>query len=354
MSEADRELIDRWLDGDLPPDEEVGLASRLETDAEVVAYLARRAHLHSALRQVLQRTAMQQRALALAEPPPLSEPHDLAALPRARRWPTKASWAVAASLAAAVIGVSVLWLGKASASPSALVRQALQAHAARLDRCYRVEVRPEPEGRDRTRRRTAAPTETLLWTRGDRFWNDIRVGDQSAAWGRDPQGGVWFTLSPDAGARLEPDEVPEALASACELRSLEPESLLRSILADFHLRREPTTNPDTYLIHAEVKDGHTNSRYRSALLEMDAASHVLRRVELHRMHKGRSVATVTFTLVQSALNDDASYTLAGHLSPEAEVLDRQTGRGKRGQLVVEFLRLVRVRPATEPRTNAEP
>ena len=46
MSEADRELIDRWLDGDLPPDEEVGLASRLETDAEAVAYLARRAHLH--------------------------------------------------------------------------------------------------------------------------------------------------------------------------------------------------------------------------------------------------------------------------------------------------------------------
>ena len=130
--------------------------------------------------------------------------------------------------------------------------------------------------------------------------------------------------------------------------------MLRSILADFHLRREPTTNPDTYLIHAEVKDGHTNSRYRSALLEMDAASHVLRRVVLHRMHKGRSVATVTFTLVQSALNDDASYTLAGHLSPDAEVLDRQTGRGKRGQLVVEFLRLVRVRPATEPRTNAEP
>lgn len=135
MSEADRELIDRWLDGDLPPDEEVGLASRLETDAEVFDYLARRAHLHSALRQVLERTAMQQRALALVEPPPLSEPHDLAALPRARRWPTKASWAVAASLAAAVIGVSVLWLGKASASPSALVRQALQAHAARLDRC---------------------------------------------------------------------------------------------------------------------------------------------------------------------------------------------------------------------------
>ena len=179
-------------------------------------------------------------------------------------------------------------------------------------------------------------------------------GDQSAAWGRDPQGGVWFTLSPDAGARLEPDEVPETLASACDLRSLEPESLLRSILADFHLRREPTTNPDTYLIHAEVKDGHTNSRYRSALLEVDAASHVLRRVVLHRMHKGRSVATVTFTLVQSALNDDATYTLAGHLSPDAEVLDRQTGRGKRGQLVAEFLRLVRVRPATEPRTNAEP
>ena len=44
MNAADRELIDRWLDGELPPDEEVRLASRLEADPEAVSYLARRAH----------------------------------------------------------------------------------------------------------------------------------------------------------------------------------------------------------------------------------------------------------------------------------------------------------------------
>ena len=51
MNAADRELIDRWLDGELPSDEEVRLASRLEADPEAVSYLARRAHLHGALRQ---------------------------------------------------------------------------------------------------------------------------------------------------------------------------------------------------------------------------------------------------------------------------------------------------------------
>ena len=66
------------------------------------------------------------------------------------------------------------------------------------------------------------------------------------------------------------------------------------------------------------------------------------------------MAAVEFTLVETSLNDDASYTLTGHLTPDAAIYNRQSGRGKRGALINEFLRLVRVRPATEPRTNAEP
>lgn len=257
------------------------------------------------------------------------------------------------SLVVLVVGGSVMWLGQAKASPSALVRQALQAHSARLDRCYRVEIQAESGRREAAGARLVAQPETLLWTRGDRFWNQIRVGEQSVAWGRDEQGGVWFTLSPDAGARLAQDEVPDSLALACELRSLELESLLRSILADFDLRREPAGG-GTDRIHAELKEGRTHPRYRSALLELDSQSHVLRRVVLHRAHNGRAVAAVEFTLVETSLNDDASYTLTGHLTPDAAIYDRQSGRGKRGALINEFLRLVRVRPATEPRTNAEP
>ena len=177
----------------------------------------------------------------MVEFPPSPERHDLAALPQ-RRWrPTKASWAAAVSLAVLMVGGSVMWLGQAKASPSDLVRQALGAHSATLDRCYRVEIRAESGRREAVGAGLPAQPETLLWTRGDRFWNQIRVGEQLVAWGRDEQGGVWFTLSPEAGARLAREEVPEPLALACELRSLELESLLRSILADFDLRREPAS-----------------------------------------------------------------------------------------------------------------
>ena len=146
--------------------------------------------------------------------------------------------------------------------------------------------------------------------------------------------------------------MPESLALACELRSLELESLLRSILADFDLRREPAGG-GTDRIHAELKEGRTHPRYRSALLELDSQSHVLRRVVLHRAHNGRAVAAVQFTLVETSLNDDASYTLTGHLAPDAAIYDRQSGRGKRGALINEFLRLVRVRPGGDGRNNPE-
>jgi hypothetical protein len=131
------------------------------------------------------------------------------------------------------------------------------------------------------------------------------------------------------------------------------ESLLRSILADFELSREPATN-GTDLIHAELKEGRTNPRYRSALLEVDAQSHVLRRVVLHREYKGRVVASITATLLEARPIDEKLYTLDGHLSPGAAIYDRTTNRRQRGPLIVEFLRLVRVRPGGPLPGSTEP
>jgi hypothetical protein len=238
----------------------------------------------------------------------------------------------------------ILWPSKAIATPTAMLQQAISAHTAAIDRCYRVEVRADNKWRGAANHGPVSPVETLLWTRGDRFWTHVRVGDQSVAWGRDAQGCVWFTLSPDAGARLDRDEVPEPLALACELRSLQVESMLKSILADFDLRHEPTAGSSgIYVIHAELRDGHADSKYHSAVLEMDAQSSVLRRVILHRAHQGRSVGIVSFTFVEASLQEDASYTLAGHVSPDAMIYDRQSSLGKRGRLIAEFLRLIRVR-----------
>jgi hypothetical protein len=157
---------------------------------------------------------------------------------------------------------------------------------------------------------------------------------------------VWFALSPKIGARLTAAEVPEELETVCELRSVRLETLLREILADYELRREPAT-PETDLIHAEPKVGAAHAKYSSVLLEVDAGTHVLRRVTLHRAYAGRAVAVVSFTFIHSALQSDVSYSLEGHLDPDGVVLDRRSGRGRRAQVIAEFLRLMRVRGTSE-------
>lgn len=248
------------------------------------------------------------------------------------------AWALATSVVFLALLGSLMFFSSGTASAAAVVELALKVHAALLDRCYRVEVRGERDGASPPRQ------ESLLWTRGDRFWNQLQSDGKTVAWGRDESGGVWFALSPKAGARLAANEVPEPLQAACDLRSVQIESLLREILAGFDLRREPAS-ADIDLIHAEPRPGNKTSRYGAALLEVDAHTHVLRRVELQRSHHGRAVATVSFTLVESSLQDDASYRLEGHLDTGGTIYDRNTGRGQRGPVIVEFLNLIRVRPS---------
>jgi hypothetical protein len=56
---------------------------------------------------------------------------------------------------------------------------------------------------------------------------------------------------------------------------------------------------------------------------------------------------VSFIFIEETLHDEASYTHAGHLVPNATVYDRRSGRGKRGPLIAEFLRLFQVRANIE-------
>lgn len=281
-----------------------------------------------------------ERGLARRKSETVPEPQNIVPMPAATSRPLFRmpwAWAMAASVVFAALIGGLVFMSQSTASAAAVVQRALKVHAALLDRCYRVEVRGERDGASPPRQ------ESLLWTRGDRFWNQLNTDGRTAAWGRDESGGVWFALSPKVGARLAANEVSEPLQAACDLRSVQMESLLREILAGFDLRREPAS-ADIDLIHAEPKAGNATSRYGAALLEVDAQTHVLRRVELQRTNKGRAVATVSFTLLESSLQGDASYTLEGHLDADAAIYDRTSGRGQRGPVIAEFLNLVRVRP----------
>lgn len=332
----------RLIEGESEPQDDALIAAAMRDDAALVETLREQLMLDALLRQEAEpmAEAFVESVEARLQPSASDEAFVARieqALPRARRpqrwrWQAPLAWA-AGFVVTAMVSV-LMFFSLTASSAASVVERALKVHAALLDRCYRVELRGE---------RAVLPLrqESLLWTRGDRFWNQIEADGKSVAWGRDESGGVWFALSRKEGARLAANEVPEALAQACELRSLELESLLRTILADFDLRREPASS-GADVIHAELK-ADTVSKYRSALLEVDTESGVLRRVELHREHQGRVVAVISAALVESSLQDETNYTLEGHLDADAAIYERENGRGHRGRLLMNFLDLVRVR-----------
>jgi hypothetical protein len=146
--------------------------------------------------------------------------------------------------------------------------------------------------------------------------------DRHWAWGRDDQGCLWLSLAERHGVRFEADETPEGLAIACDVLSMQVETLLQEVLSDFQLSRETGEHLGpvvTHRIRAEPKAGAVPQGLRGAVLDIDAETSVLRRLVLHRARRGVPVATVTFTLVDNRAQSDASYTLEGHLQADAPV-----------------------------------
>jgi len=247
---------------------------------------------------------------------------------------------LAASVAFILLPALILFSGGEAGAASA-VRKALEAHSLSLDRCYRVQVSAEGE------RMSSPARESLLWTRGDRFWTMLQADGRKALWGRDEAGEIWFALPPNRGARLAPDEVPEGLRAASEIRNVELDSILREILAHHDLRHESSSSGKV-LIHAEPRPDQPGLRFGAALLELDPRTHVILRLELKIMARGRDVARYVCTLVDSAIQDDRAYSPEWHLDPDAKILDKGSPRVERGRFLIEVMQLVRSRPQAEP------
>lgn len=260
--------------------------------------------------------------------------------PLARKWRFAGylgGVAVAAGLAFVFFG-GLFYAKPEPATAEGLVRDAQQAHHQPVDRCYLVEVRRESDAADESRRVTALSPTTRLWTRGDRFWIESANPNQRWAWGRDERGGVWlaFGVVQSRGVRLDPDEVPRSLEQASDLYSMQLETLLSNIRRDFTLTREPLPDGPGVLISAALKPGRHSPTLRSATLELDAETKVVRKVVLNRVLNGQPFATVTYTLVETGTQDDAKYQLEGHLPPGSPVLSRTTLPRLRDEVLRKF------------------
>ena len=324
ISDVIRLKIDRWLDGDLPDEDEASLQRALEDDPESLAHFADRALLQGLLREAADRAVM---VGGRAEP--------------RRRWPV--TWIAATVVACGVLAGAVP-IPQATASPVAVVTKALEACRTVLDRRYVVRLEPTQAALQGSRGHSLQPRESTLWARDARFVQTLEVADKRLVWGRDARGAVWFAGSRQAVAVFEADEIPDTLRELCDLRTLDIETLLGSLLADFDLERTGrTTSTDTIL--ARPKAGAAPARFGPVQLEIDRQSMLVRSVVLERRHRDRAVAITRFTLAETASGREGQYEWRSHVDPDIEVRDRGSARGARRELLTEFLKILRRPPA---------
>jgi hypothetical protein len=242
--------------------------------------------------------------------------------------------------AAGLLVAAGSWLASPSPRPvraDALVRQVVEAQSASVDRLYhsRVAIRP---GVMETHPglRLVEGSHSEIWTRGDRFWAQCETRGVAFAWGRDDQGRIWVAPNRQVGLIYEPGEVPDSFVLAAELLSLRPEGLLSEMLQSFDLVNEPARSddgPHLRRVRATPRPGGSYPRLLAATLEIDTQARLVRKLTLTRGLKGKPLADVVFTLVDASPQPDQTYTLEGHLDPDAARFDSQRPFRRRQQLL---------------------
>ncbi|MEJ7639320.1 MAG: hypothetical protein WKF75_15420, partial [Singulisphaera sp.] len=86
------------------------------------------------------------------------------------------------------------YFNPAAASAATILRQVRVAHARGVDRCYRVHYAPDPRYWDGAKT-LEGPSDSVLWTRGDRFWSECAIGQLRLAIGREEDGTLWVSPS---------------------------------------------------------------------------------------------------------------------------------------------------------------
>lgn len=112
MNDAERQLVDLLLDGELPDPERQRLLERLENDPQALGYLARRAALHAGLRESLKRRAVQRLAVASAagSAETMRAPASAVRARKGNAWlQARTLTAAAAGLVVGLFAASIVW-----------------------------------------------------------------------------------------------------------------------------------------------------------------------------------------------------------------------------------------------------
>jgi hypothetical protein len=248
---------------------------------------------------------------ALATPLPVAVPR--------RRNRLFFALAAAAALMLAFFGFSKL--GPAQASARELVEEAQRVHNLPLARCYLVEIQrvaadDQPPGEP--------VRQVHVWTRGDRFWAEMRRGDAGPAfiWGREENGALWAVLDSHNGVRVPFEQAPRPLQRIADLYTLKVDTLLNDVLQDCSLTESAVAPSSlTRMVVAVPRSERARLWLGNAELEIDTESRVLRRMVIVRNLLGKPLATVTFTLLETRPDDGTQYRLEGHLAEPIRVYE---------------------------------
>lgn len=237
--------------------------------------------------------------------------------------------------AAAVLAILVAFIGGRSITPqtanaAVILREVHSAHSQDVDRCYRVQFAPDPQYWDGTEP-LKGPSDSILWTRGEQFCSDVRIGTIRLAIGRDAEGTLWASPSRSKGIQFSDrlKDVPEAIAFACAVNSMSLPTLVEDVLADFDLQGQgPSSHggDETNLIWAKLKPGRSHWLLSAALLEVDAATDAIVRLVLWTVEEGKPKGTVTFTLIDSDTFSEERYRLRSHVDDDAVIERHDLGK----------------------------
>lgn len=343
-SERFDELLSRLVDGELAPDELAELEQFLRADPQRHDAVVNQLLLDSLLQEEVGTDAVTSLVDVVTESGAMPVVPGVAASSAriapaksgqslrhsVTRWRRAAAWISAAALLAVVAFLVGRYESTALASPATIVRAAAETHAEAIERVYLVEVDRSAQSPE-----VAAPRDVRVMTQGDRFYVQMNRGQRQWYWGRNASGAIWLTVGPRRAIVVEQDELGVPLEYISNLYSLNLESLLDNFLKHCNLSRADESET-THVITATPRYRWRGGWVRSARIEVDRETKVVRRLMIERELPQQGSSTVTFTLVTSRPPDESKYRPEGHLTEPFRLLTRDTQPDNRRELMTNW------------------
>jgi hypothetical protein len=246
----------------------------------------------------------------------------------------KLTYGLAMSVAVVIAFLGGRYFSPASASAATVLQSVRAVHSQPVDRCYQIHYVPDNRYWD-GKNKLLGPSQSLLWTRGDRFLADCRIGDVALAIGRDTDGVLWISPSRKKGIVFEGSDasLPSDLATLCDINTMSLSKLVDDVLADFDLEIEERGGlggESKSVIWAEPKVGRPHRLIAAAVIEVDDSTNAIERLVIWVLRDGRPNGTVTYSWTETTRQSDPFYAMTSHLDPDAVIDVKQPEDGTRG------------------------